>query len=155
MHWSLEQTSGRLRLEGLLSVSITWIDRHIRVNHVAGGTLFQALRRRGKTYNRRGCTEVGCGLIPNRVDIRERPAMIDKKTRVGDWGADTIIGSRHRGAVVSMVDRMSKDTCLELVADKTEAAVGNAIRLRVHVAKFLSRSLFTAWDHRQSSWRSL
>ena len=35
LRWSPEQISGRLLLEGLLSVSATWIDRHIRA---AGGT---------------------------------------------------------------------------------------------------------------------
>ncbi len=35
LRWSPEQISDRLLLEGLLSVSATWIDRHIRA---AGGT---------------------------------------------------------------------------------------------------------------------
>ncbi len=128
LRWGPEQISGCLRLEGLLSVSATWIDRHIRADRAAGGTLCHALRRRGKTYNRRGRMAAGRGLIPNRVDIRERAAVVDETTRIGDREVDPIIGSRHRGAVVSVVDRVLKDTCLELVAGKTAAAVGDAIR---------------------------
>ncbi len=105
------------------AVSATWIDRHIRADRAAGGTLCHALRRRDKTYNHHGRTAAGRDLIPNRVDIRERLAVVDEKTRVGDWEVDTIIGSRHRGAVVSVVDRVLKDTCLALVVGTTAAAV--------------------------------
>ena len=131
LRWDPEQVSGRLRLEGLLSVSATWIDRHIRADRAAGGTFCHALRRRGKTYNRRGRMAAGRGLIPNRVDIRERAAVVDETTRTGDREVDTIIGSRHRGAVVSVVNRVSKDTCLALMADTTAAAIGDAIRRRL------------------------
>ncbi len=35
---------------------------------------------------------------------------MERKERVGDWEADTIIGKGHSGAVVSLVDRASKYT---------------------------------------------
>ena len=31
------------------------------------------------------------GKVPNRVGIENRPAIVDRKTRIGDWEADTII----------------------------------------------------------------
>jgi hypothetical protein len=36
------------------------------------------------------------GLIPNRVDIDQRPAIVAAKSRIGDWEADTIIGANHK-----------------------------------------------------------
>ena len=67
------------------------------------------------------------GCIPGRVDISERPAVVEAKERVGDWEADTIVGKGHGGAVVSLVDRASKYTLLERVDRKTAAAVGAAL----------------------------
>jgi IS30 family transposase len=38
-----------------------------------GGDLWCSLRRRGKRYNKRGGKNAGRGLIPDRIDISERP----------------------------------------------------------------------------------
>ena len=54
--------------------------------------------------------------------------MVEEKSRVGDWEVDTIIGAKHQGALVSVVDRASKFTFLEHVTGKTAVAVGDAIR---------------------------
>ena len=66
-------------------------------------------------------------MIPGRVDISERPAIVEGKVRVGDWEVDTIVGARHSGAIVSLVDRASKFTLLQPVARRTAAEVGAAI----------------------------
>ena len=128
LQWSPEQIAGRFRREGVVSVSASWIYRHIGDDRDSGGTLFEHLRRRGKKYNRRAGNGAGRGVIADRVDISRRPAEVENKKRVGDWELDTIVGSRHRGAVVSLVDRASKYTFLELVRTKASAEVNAAIR---------------------------
>ncbi len=70
---------------------------HIRAGRQAGGTLHQCLRRRGKKPNWRGGRHAGRGHIPDRVDIAERPTMVEEKSRVGDWEPDTVLGARHSG----------------------------------------------------------
>ena len=92
-----------------------------------GGALHRHLRRRGKKANRRGRCGAGRGVIPGRVDIAERPAVVELKRRVGDWELDTIVGARHRGALVSVVDRCSKFAFLRRVPRKTSSAVGGAV----------------------------
>ncbi len=126
-HWSPEQIAGRLRREGVVSVSAKWIYNYIWADRAAGGTLFRNLRRRGKKPCRRGTDGSGRGVIPGRVDISERPREVEEKSRVGDWEADTIIGSRHLGALFSLVDRASKFTFLGKVGAKTAEEVGNAV----------------------------
>ena len=69
----------------------------------------------------------GRGHIPGRVDISERPEEVERKERVGDWEADTIIGKGHSGAVVSLVDRASKYTYLQRVDRRTSAEVSAAM----------------------------
>jgi len=58
------------------------------------------------------------------MDISERPAVVERKRRLGDWEADTIVGRRHRGAIVSLVDHALKLTLLARVKRKTAEAVG-------------------------------
>ena len=101
--WSPEQTAARLCRDGIVSVSARWIYSHLWADRATGGTLYKSLRRRGKKPNRRGRDGCGRGVIAGRVDISERPKEAQDKSRVGDWEADTITGSRHRGALVFLV----------------------------------------------------
>jgi len=88
-----------------------------------GGKLYLHLRHSGKKYNKRKGKNSGRGLIPNRVDIDQRPAVVGAKSRIGDWEADTIIGANHRGAVMSHVERKSKYTKLAKLADNSADSV--------------------------------
>lgn len=125
--WSPEQISGWiLRILGY-SVSYELIYQHIWRDKKQGGDLYKHLRHRGKKYNKRGSKNAGRGCIPERVDIDERPKVVEDKQRVGDWELDTIIGRNHNGAIVSMVDRASKFTKLVLVPNKTADIVTLAI----------------------------
>lgn len=125
--WSPEQIAGRFHRKGIVTVSAKWIYRHIWKDRAEGGKLFRYLRRRGKKANRRGRDGAGRGLIPGRVDISERPEVVEDKSRVGDWEVDTITGSKHLGALVSAVDRRSKYTFLRKVGKKTAQEVGDAL----------------------------
>lgn len=71
------------------------------------GTLYQYLRRKGKRDNKRGNTHAGRGHIPNRIDIEERPSIVDLKQRFGDLEIDTVIESNHKGALVTINDRLT------------------------------------------------
>ena len=114
-----------------------WIYQHVRVDRRAGGTLYLYLylylhlRRRGKKPNWRGGRHAGRGHIPGRVDIAERPSVVEEKSRIGDWELDTIVGARHRGALVSSVERGSKFTFLERIHGKTASAVTEAVTRRM------------------------
>ncbi len=125
--WSPEQIACRLRKEGVPMAGRQWIYRHVRADRKAGGQLYLLPLRCGKRPNRKGGRHAGRGHIPGRVDISERPAVMEAKERVGDWEADTIIGKGLSCALVSLVDRTSKYTLLELVGRMTADTVGNAM----------------------------
>lgn len=121
LQWSPEQISGWLRKHSWnRTVSHETIYKHVWENKRQGGLLYKELRHCGKKYNKRGNGKTGRGCIPGRIDIAERPAIVDEKKRIGDWELDTIIGRAHKGAIVSMVDRHSKLTFLAKV-DRTTA----------------------------------
>ncbi|KKR96640.1 MAG: Integrase [candidate division TM6 bacterium GW2011_GWE2_41_16] len=113
--FSPDQISGRLKLTNGISISHESIYQHILKDKKNGGDLYKNLRRSGKKYNKRGSKMAGRGLIPNRVGIEHRPMEVEQKIRVGDFEADTIIGSMHRGALLSIVDRKTKLTLLRLL----------------------------------------
>jgi transposase, IS30 family len=121
--WSPQQIGGWLkhRQAELASVSYERIYWHVWRNKIDGGNLYRHLRRGGRRYRRFGARfdfiHRRTGPIAGRVDIGQRPAIVEKKSRVGDWELDTIVGSQRRGALVSMVERGSKLVRLALVAE--------------------------------------
>ena len=132
MQWSPEQISGRLkRFHGEKAISHEMIYRYIWDDKQRGGELYKNLRHNGKKYNKRGSKNAGRGFIPNRIDIDQRPLIVEEKSRIGDWEIDTIIGKNHKGAIVSMVDRHSKFTMLAKVSRKTAYEVEEALITRL------------------------
>ena len=125
--WSPEQIAGRLKIAFGKSLSHEWIYQYVWKNKREGGILYKQLRHSGKKYNRRRNATAGRGLIPGRIGIEQRPAIVETKERVGDFEMDTIIGAQHRGAIVSLVDRKTKITRLALLsrplAQETSQAV--------------------------------
>ena len=124
--WSPEQISGRLKAEGSLEISFQSIYKWIWADKKSGGALYKQLRHRGKRYNKKPSKTAGRGCIPERVDISERPKVVEDKSRIGDWEGDTIIGAQHKGAIVSYVDRHSKFVLLKKVSRKTSELVTKA-----------------------------
>ena len=61
------------------------------------------------------------------MSIEQRPEIVARKTRIGDWEADTIIGKNHRQALVSLTERKTKLTLLAKVEQKTAVLVSQAI----------------------------
>jgi len=123
--WSPEQISGRLKLEGQLSVSHETIYQHIYSDKRAGGTLHLSLRCQKKRRKRYG-KHSRRGQIPNRVCIDARPKVVDARARFGDWEADTIVGRAHRQAILSLVERKSKLVRLRKVERNTAEAVASS-----------------------------
>lgn len=124
--WSPEQISGRFKLEGAF-ISHESIYRHIWGDKRKGGQLYKHLRHHGKRYNKRSTGKAGRGCIPNRVDITERPAVVEEKSRIGDFEGDTVISAVSKTALMTIVDRHSKFTLMKKIGQKTAENVYKAI----------------------------
>jgi len=46
-------------------------------------------------------------IIKDKRSIEDRPTIVEERSRIGDWEVDTIIGPSNKGAILTMVDRMS------------------------------------------------
>lgn len=127
--WSPEQISMRLALEsgGERPVSRETIYLHVYADKQAGGDLHTHLRRR-HTYRKRMHKYHARKGWDTRRSIHERPAVVDARSRIGDWEADTIVGREQRGGVVSLVERRSRYCVLSKVATKSAPTVADAIR---------------------------
>lgn len=123
---SPQQISGRLAREGI-RISHETIYKFIWQDKRDGGNLYQYLRRRGRKYMSRANRKAGRWLIPNRVDISEREAIVETKSRIGDWEADTVIGAGRSGVIVTLAERHSKIVLFQRVADKSKESVCTAI----------------------------
>ncbi|WP_348772157.1 IS30 family transposase [Pseudoalteromonas sp. MMG010] len=55
--------------------------------------------------------------------MEERPQRVDEKGLIGDWEIDTVIGKVHRGALVTIIERVTQFTVSTQVAGKTAEAV--------------------------------
>ena len=56
-----------------------------------------------------------------------RPPVVNKKSRVGDWEGDTIIGNGHRGVVATLVGRKTQYTILAKSKTKQAKQVRQSI----------------------------
>jgi len=124
--WSPEQISGHLHSHDLPSASHERIYQHIYSDKQRGGSLYAHLRLKKRRRKRYGKYDKR-GQIPNRKSIDQRPEVVAKRERIGDWEADTIIGKSHKQAIVSIVERKSRLTRLEKVTRKTEKLVQRAM----------------------------
>lgn len=126
LQWSPVQISGRLKRQGI-DISHETIYKYIWKNKHQGGVIYKELRHHGKKYNKRSKGTAGRGCIPGRIDIDERPSIVEEKSRLGDWELDTIIGAGQSGAIVSMVERNSKLSKLVKISHKTAENVEQAL----------------------------
>ena len=120
-NWSPQQIAG---VHG--SISHMSIYRYIWTNKLKGGRLWQCLRRKAKPYRQRLTAETR-GRINDRVSIHERPCIVDARTRIGDWEADTVIGQHHKQAIVTLVERKTGLLKMKRVDNKTAQQVSQAM----------------------------
>jgi len=124
--WSPEQITGHLKDIGEPSVSPEWIYQHIYADKRNGGDLHTRLRCQKQRRKRYGSIERR-GQIKNRISIEKRPAIVDLRSRIGDWEADTVIGKQGHSVLVTLVERKTRFTVAIKAVNKTARAVTDAI----------------------------
>lgn len=122
---SPEQIAGRCKLKGDAMVSHETLYKWIWEDKRTGGDMHTHLRRQGRKYRHRGAAKDSRGIIPNRVDIAEREAIVEMKERVGDLEIDTIIGKNHKGAAVTINDRATGYLWIRKLSGKEAAPLAD------------------------------
>lgn len=121
MDYSPEQIQGHLERHGKPTVSAERIYQYIWADKKGGGQLHTHLRRKGRKYRKRGNAKDTRGMIKDRIGIEKRPEIVDKKLRIGDFEIDTVIGQNHKGALLTINDRVSSKVIIAKLEGKNAA----------------------------------
>ena len=105
-----------------------------------GGDLVSYLRCQKARRKRYGSGNERRGQLKNRVCIEQRQAIVQARSRIGDWEGDTVIGHGNTGVLVTLVERCSRYTLVRHLPNREAAPVSAAIleMLRPHKAQCLT-----------------
>jgi IS30 family transposase len=123
---SPEQVCGFIARTHNLRISHETVYQYVLADKARGGSLYHHLRHAHKKRKKRYGSYDHRGQIKGRVSIDKRPAIVDAKKRIGDWEIDTIIGKRHKGALLSLVERKTKFTLIKKLEKKQADLVAEA-----------------------------
>lgn len=117
LHWSPEQIAARLELEAYpIKISCKTIYRAIyagmfdtpeQKRSTGNRGARRRLRHKGKPRHPKGYVS-NRGKIPISHKLSERPVAANKRSRFGDWEADTIVGKNRKSGLLTLVDRKSR-----------------------------------------------
>ena len=125
--WSPQQISQWLRKEGRPSVSHERIYQWILADKRRGGDLYLCLRQSRRRRRKRYGSTSAPAPISGRVPIEQRPAVVERRSRLGDWEADTLVGRGGSGALVSLTERRSRLVRLARVARRKADGVARQV----------------------------
>jgi IS30 family transposase len=119
--WSPEQISGRWNKDFSEKHSCT----------ISAPTIYKYLYRfrldlckylcTKRRKKKRSHKKTGRVMIPDRIWIDDRPAVVDHKKRIGDWEGDTICSLKDdKTSLVVLHDRASRYICVSKSKDKTK-----------------------------------
>jgi transposase, IS30 family len=101
---SPQQIVGRAKREGVAIMSHDTIYRWIRSDKKRGGSLYLHLRHLAKNCRKRYRGKDSRGRLAGKRMISERPAVVESRSRRGDWEIDTIHG-KGKSCLVTAVER--------------------------------------------------
>ena len=144
-------------MEENISISTESIYRLILKDKVADGSLYRYLRHQGKKYRKRYGQNDYRGRIPNRVDIADRPSIVDSRSRIGvviEGGeADCVIGKGRQGVFATLAECKSRLYLALRTKNKTAKETNAAIlRLLKHMKQHVMTLTFD--NGREFCWHS-
>jgi IS30 family transposase len=103
--------------------------------------------KHGKRRRKRGNYKDTRGLIPNRVSIEKRPAIVEKRKRFGDTEVDLIMGKNHKSALLVTVDRATLMTTIDKLTGKNSDIITKKI---IHRMKRFPKTKTMTFDNDQA-----
>lgn len=134
--WSPEQIAGRMKLEEVGVISHEAIYQFVYAQVYRGGNgrvkpgkedLRPYLRRKQKKRQPHGSRKGQRIFKPKGPSIETRPAVVDTRSRIGDWEGDTVESKNHAPGVNTLLERKSGIFLVTRVADKTSASTKVAV----------------------------
>ena len=160
--WSPEQISGRIRQDLKEHISYEAIYQYVYAQvHRNGYGLLRPgkedlrpyLKQRHKRRTGKGMRKGQRVLKPKGPCIEDRPIIVERRSRLGDWEGDSIESCRHLPGVNSLVDRKSGLLLLTKVQNRTAAATAAVVIQRL--AGIPSRTLTMDNGSENQGWQEI
>lgn len=138
--WSPEEITGSIRgaLHASISHEAIYQFIYAQIHRSGYGSLKPGcedlrpyLRRRRKRRVPRGARRCQKVLKPQGPSIDERPRIVERRSRVGDWESDTVESRDHAPGINTLVERKTGLVLITKLKDKTGAATRQAIAGRL------------------------
>src|SRR3989344_6136211 len=138
--WSPEQVAGRMKIEGIGSISHEAIYQYVYAQIHRGGNgwvkpgkedLRPYLKRRHKKRAKKGMRKGERIFRPKGPSIEDRPLVVDLRTCIGDWESDSVASKNNEAGLNSLSERTSGLVLLTKLRDKTARATREAITRRL------------------------
>lgn len=163
--WSPEQIAGRIKEELNEKISHEAIYQYVYAQIYRDGygylkpsceDLRMCLRRRRKRRMRKGLRKPQRMPSFQGVSIDFRPAVVEKRLRIGDWESDTVESANHKPGINTCVERKTGFVMItKLKNGKSESTV-SAIKNRMFLLPNKAKRTITFDNGREnSSWREL
>lgn len=123
---SPQQVVDYLKRYKQLSLHHETVYQLIYADKAAGGDLYTHMRIASKRYRKRYGQHDRRGRIKNRVDIDARPAIVDRRSRIGDWEGDTVLGKGRSNALLTLVERKTLYTVIVRLPSKRSDELAHA-----------------------------
>ncbi|MEI7616514.1 MAG: IS30 family transposase [Actinomycetota bacterium] len=119
--WSPEMISGRIKDDHKQAISAECIYQYIYGKHAKdkGFKLWEYLVRSHKKRRKKHGRKSKRTLIPNRIGIEQRPLIVEKRKRIGDWEGDTIFGIGKGSALGTFNERKCRRFLMRKLPRKT------------------------------------
>lgn len=130
--WDPAQTAGRIRKDPEWRDLPVFVCAETIYQWIYSSTwaiaekLYQYLRYGKKKRTKHKGRSAQRSKIPNRVSIHERPAIVDEKSRVGDWEGDSVVYT-HKHAINTVNERVSSLVAFTKLTRKTALLTAEAI----------------------------
>jgi IS30 family transposase len=111
----------------------------VRPHHV---DLRPWLKRRHKARTKHGFRKGARVLRPSGPSIDVRPAVVERRSRLGDWESDTVESCLHRPGINTLVERKSGLLRITKLTSKDAATTRSALTKQLaHLPKHLRRTV--------------
>lgn len=124
--WSPEQIVGYCKKDNIPMVSIERIYQFVRHDKEKGGLIYKDLRH--KLKHRKRSVGADKSKIKDKISIDLRPEKINNREEFGHFEMDLVIGKDHKGAILTITERVSKFfMCSFLTEGKTAVSVAKTV----------------------------
>jgi IS30 family transposase len=141
--WSPEQVAKRLWIEKRIKISTEGIYKYVLSMKARGSELYKNLRlyRRRKRRFKLIRTTYWKLQKKRRRSIEDRPGSANRRSRRGHWERDLMLGKRGGGGVLTIVDRKSRLTLLEILETTTASEANEKTKKALIESKQPCRSV--------------